>query len=224
MLFIGVEMLIKGIAIWQSMCDRANIWRAPEAIIIGTCVLWIGGRCVLNGGFGCLVPSKRQRAIEACSAALDGSLTRDAYEASNSFLGHAQDVLHFPVGSLQGITGPLLRPGFGSDLVELTALARDKYTAVIEMLRTRPYARFMAGVNDAALEWSGSGAAPRRVITGASDCCTNHNGCADHHICTDHHASADHHICTNHDCSTINNGCADHHICTDHDSTTKRWH
>ena len=94
MLFIGVEMLIKGIAIWQSMCDRANIWRAPEAIIIGTCVLWIGGRCVLNGGFGCLVPSKRQRAIEACSAALDGLLTRDAYEASNSFLGYAQDVLH----------------------------------------------------------------------------------------------------------------------------------
>jgi hypothetical protein len=34
MLFIGVEMLLKGIAIWQSMCDCAIIWRAPEAIMI----------------------------------------------------------------------------------------------------------------------------------------------------------------------------------------------
>ena len=111
MLFIGVEMLLKGIAIWREMCDRANIWRAPEAVIIGTCVIWIGGRCVLNGGFGCLVPSKRQRAIEAIKAALNGTLSRDDYESNNSFLGYANDILQFPAGALQGITGPLRASG-----------------------------------------------------------------------------------------------------------------
>ena len=173
MLFIGVEMLLKGIEIWREMCDKAKIWRSPEAIIIDTCVVWIGGRCVLNGGFGCLVPSKRQRAIEAIKAALNGTLSRDNYESNNSFLGYANDILQFPAGALQGITGPLRRPGFGSDLVELTPLARAKYSAMLELLLTRPCASFMAGVDDAGLEWSGTGSALRRVVSAASDCCTD---------------------------------------------------
>ena len=44
---------------------------------------------------------------------------------------------------------------------------------MLEMLLTRPYASLMVGVNDAALEWSGTGTAPRRVVSGASDCCTD---------------------------------------------------
>ncbi len=43
-------MLFKGIDIWRTMCDKANIWRSPGAIIIGTCVLWNGGHCVFDGG------------------------------------------------------------------------------------------------------------------------------------------------------------------------------
>ena len=172
-LFIRVEMLLKGIDTLRTMCDRASIWRSQEAVIIGTCVIWIGGRCIRNCGFGCLVPSKRQRAIEACTAALNGSLLRDDYESNNNLLAFANDVLYFPVGALQGITGPLLRPGFGSDTVQMTELAGTKYTAIRKMLRTRPYASFMAGVDDAALEWSGTEMAPRRVVSGASDRCTD---------------------------------------------------
>ena len=66
-----------------------------------------------------------------------------------------------------------MRPGFGLDTVQMTELARTKYTAIRKMLRTRPNASFMAGMADLALEWSGTGTAPRRVVLGASDCCTD---------------------------------------------------
>ena len=121
-------------------------------------------------------------------AALSESLSQDNYESNYSFLAFANNVLHFPVGA-QGITRPLMRPGFDSDTVQRTELARTKYTAIREMLRTRPYASFIAsGVDVAALEWSGTGMAPRRVVSGTSDCCadpapTPENASPHPHVC-----------------------------------------
>jgi len=171
--FQDARLMAKGIAIWKRMNAQANIAIAESAAAVGTCIVWIGGRCVLNAGIGCLVPSKLQRALLACRAALEGKLTRDEYESNNSYLGFAQDILGFPVGSLQGITGPLRAPGFGGDWVLLTPQATERYKAVEQLLRTRPFATFWSGINDAAIEWSGVGRAAKMVVTLSSDCCTN---------------------------------------------------
>ncbi len=116
MLFIGVEMLLKGINIWRTMCDRAKIWPSPEAIIIGTCVLWIGGHYILNGGFGCLVLSKHQRVIDACTAALNGSLSRYNYKFNNRFLAFAKMSSTSPSARSRASPAPSCGPALAQTL------------------------------------------------------------------------------------------------------------
>ena len=47
------------------MCNKANYWLSEKASE-GTVIDFIGGRLVLNGGFGCLSPSKHARAVADC--------------------------------------------------------------------------------------------------------------------------------------------------------------
>jgi hypothetical protein len=106
-------------------------------------------------------------------AALTGNLSRDEYESNNSFLAFAHEILDLELGSLQGITGPLQRPGTGSDLVRMTDLATRRYRALRTQLLERPYASFWSGGTDAPREWAGTGIAQRPVVLLYSVCCTD---------------------------------------------------
>ena len=176
MVYVGPDLAVAGIAIWKAMNAEANIWLAEGAAIVGTCNTWIGGRTVINGGFGCLTPQKRERALVACQAALRGELNRDQYESNNSFLSFANDILDFPPGTLRGIAAPLKIPGFGEDRVVLAlgSTARTQYEAVADLIKHKALASFHAGVTDAGQEWSGDGAPTSSPITFfASDACTD---------------------------------------------------
>ena len=170
--FCASDLAALGTMVWRQMNARAGI-ELQSTIIYGTCTDWIGGRFVLQGGFGCLTPSKRTRAIEQCQKALAGNITREEYESNNSFLGHVADICAWPAGTLQGITGPLMRPGFDDDLVKLTEQARERYRNAIVLLESRCFASFHAGVQDAYEMWSGRGSALLPIRTHASDCCTD---------------------------------------------------
>lgn len=89
------------------MCNKANYWLSEKAGA-GTVVDFIGGRLVLNGGFGCLSPSKHARAVADSMTVCEGTITREALESHNSFLVHVHDWLNFPAGTLKG-SRPLSR-------------------------------------------------------------------------------------------------------------------
>ena len=158
--------------IWRGMNGEANMLMQPR-IAYGTCNDWIGGRYVLNGGFGCVNPSKKARAIEKVQLSLQGSLTRELFEKNNSFLVHIADICDWPADALKGIYGPLKRPGFDTDLVVMTPIAAAKLRAVLVLLRTRPLASFWSGVTDAFEIWSGSGDAQKSIRVHAFDTCTD---------------------------------------------------
>ena len=94
------------------------------------------------------------------------------YESNNSFLEHVADICGWPVGSLQGITGPLKVPGYDTDLVVLTPQAKERYENAIVLLESRSFASFDAGVVDAYDLWKGRGDALIPIRNHASDCCT----------------------------------------------------
>ena len=73
--FVGPELLAAGARIWRTECRKANYWLSEKACA-GTVLDYIGGRLVLNGGFGCITPSKRARAMADSKAAIDGRLIR----------------------------------------------------------------------------------------------------------------------------------------------------
>ena len=170
--FMASELAATGTLIWKSMNADSNIW-LQDHVQYGTCVTFIGGRCVNGAGFGCVVPSKKERALSACRKALAGKLSREEYESNNSFLGHVNDICDWPPGSLQGITGPLKIPGVDTDPTVMTAQASERYSAIIELLNSRPLASFWSGVSDAHNEWSGTGVALRPIIVHATDCCSD---------------------------------------------------
>ena len=170
--FMASQLAATGTLIWKSMNADSNIW-LQDHVQYGTCVTFIGGRCVNGAGFGCVVPSKRERALSACRKALAGKLSREDYESNNSFLGHVNDICDWPPGSLQGITGPLKIPGVDTDPTVMTAQASERYSAIIELLKSRPLASFWSGVNDAHNEWSGTGVALRPIVVHATDCCSD---------------------------------------------------
>ena len=170
--FCASDLAAIGTYVWRRMNERAKI-ELQANIIYGTCSDWIGGRFVLQGGFGCLTPSKRARAIEQCHAALNSKLTREDYESNNSFLGHVADICAWPKGALQGITGPLKAPGKDEDIVVLTAHATERYQNAIVLLEARSFASFESAVQDAYELWSGRGDAVVPIHTHASDCCTD---------------------------------------------------
>ena len=65
--YVGPELLAVGTLIWRTMCKRANYWLSAKANA-GTVLDYIGGREILNGGYGCVNPSKHARAIADSTA------------------------------------------------------------------------------------------------------------------------------------------------------------
>lgn len=169
--FMASDLAAAATLIWKRMNHEANIW-LQDHVPYGTCGDWIGGRCVLMAGFGCITPSKRNRARMACEAALAGTITREDYEANNSFLGHVNDICDWPDGTLQGIFEPLASPGFDTDLVVMTPLAITQYERILRLLEQRPLASFWSGCN-VDQQWSGAGPAEALIRFHASDCCTD---------------------------------------------------
>ena len=147
--FVGPELLAAGARIWRTACRECNYWLSEKACA-GTVLDYIGGRLVLNGGFGCISPSKRARAIADSEAAIGGRLTREQLESHNSFLVHVHEWLDFPMGTLKGLSAPLKLPGSPEQRATLSDRVRAQHRRIIELLQTRHAASFWSGVDEAA--------------------------------------------------------------------------
>ncbi|KOO32751.1 hypothetical protein Ctob_016308 [Chrysochromulina tobinii] len=147
--FVGPELLAAGARLWRTACRECNYWLSEKACA-GTVLDYIGGRLVLNGGFGCISPSKRARAIADSEAAIGGRLTREQLESHNSFLVHVHEWLDFPMGTLKGLSAPLKLPGSPEQRATLSDRVRAQHRRIIELLQTRHAASFWSGVDEAA--------------------------------------------------------------------------
>ena len=127
--------------VWRTACRECNYWLSEKACA-GTVLDYIGGRLVLNGGFGCISPSKRARAIADSEAAIGGRLTREQLESHNSFLVHVHEWLDFPMGTLKGLSAPLKLPGSPEQRATLSEHVRAQHRRIIELLQTRHAASF----------------------------------------------------------------------------------
>ena len=170
--FCASDLAASGTYVWRLMNGEAKIQLQPH-VAYGTCNDWIGGRYVLNGGFGCLTPTKRERAIVNIERSLAGTLSRELFEKNNSFLVHVADICDWTPDTLKGIWGPLKRPGFDEDNIVMTPLAAAKLEGILKLMRTRPLASFWSGVNDAHTSWAGAGKALRPIRVHAFDTCTD---------------------------------------------------
>ena len=146
--FVGPELFAAGARIWIGMCDKANYWLSEKAGA-GTVVDFIGGRLVLNGGFGCLSPSKHARAVADSMTVCEGTITREALESHNSFLVHVHDWLDFPAGTLKGLSAPLKILGTPEQRASITEGVRAQHQKIIALLHARRAASFWSGVNEA---------------------------------------------------------------------------
>lgn len=147
--YVGPELTAEGTAIWRRLCKQSNYWLSAKSGA-GTVVDFIGGREVLNGGFGCLPPSKHARAIADTEAAIAGALSRDALESHNSFLVHVHEWLDFPVGTLKGLSAPLkMHFGTGDEQVSMTESVTAQFKAILHLLHTRNAASFWSGIDEA---------------------------------------------------------------------------
>ena len=204
LMFVGPELLAAGARIWRTACRECNYWLSEKACA-GTVLDYIGGRLVLNGGFGCISPSKRARAIADSEAAIGGRLTREQLESHNSFLVHVHEWLDFPMGTLKGLSAPLKLPGSPDQRATLSDRVRAQHRRIIELLQTRHAASFWSGVDEAArIGGSEDGAgfeavifAPRITSDACSDVehphiCGVCNGLYHAHGGVRHHPRADH--------------------------------
>ena len=146
--FVGPELFAAGARIWIDMCHKANYWLSEKASA-GTVIDFIGGRLVLNGGFGCLSPSKHARAVADSMAVCGGTITREALESHNSFLVHVHDWLDFPAGTLKGLSAPLKIPGTPEQRAEISERVRAQHEQIIALVHARRAASFWSGVNEA---------------------------------------------------------------------------
>ena len=146
--FIGPDLFAVGARTWIDMCAKANYWLSDKASA-GTVIDFIGGRLVLNGGFGCLSPSKHARAVADSTSVCEGAITREALESHNSYLVHVHDWLDFPAGTLKGLSAPLRIPGTPEQRAEITERVRAQHRKIIALLHKRRAASFWSGVNEA---------------------------------------------------------------------------
>ena len=170
--FIGPELAARGALEFNAMNTEANI-RMSDKEGAGTVIDFIGGRTVLNGGFGCLPPAKRARALLECREAHAGRLTHDEYMACVSFLGHVSDIEDYPIGALKGIHAPLMVPFHPEQLMVVApgTQARKCFDTVLGLLETRGSASFWCAIDDAHHEPAGMPA--RQVVRMQSDSCTD---------------------------------------------------
>ena len=145
---IGPELLAAGALIWRTMCSKANFWLSAKAGA-GTVIDYIGGRLVLNGGYGCLSPTKHARAVADTQSAIDGTISRELLESHNSFMVHVHDWLDFPEGTLKGLSAPLKVPGWPEQIAKIEGGVRDQFCAILGLLHSRRAASFWSGIDEA---------------------------------------------------------------------------
>ena len=168
--YVGPELTAAGTLIWRTMCRRANYWLSAKACA-GTVLDYIGGREVLNGGFGCLPSTKHSRALRNTTAAIAGDLSRDEMIAHASFMVHAADWLDFPAGTLKGLSAPTKVPGPPEELMTVTGVTKSQWQNILHLLQTRNAASFWSGVNEACdlASFDGLIFAPRFASDSCSD-------------------------------------------------------
>ena len=147
--FVGPELFAAGSFIWRIMCDKANYWLSAKEGA-GTVIDYIGGRLVLNGGYGCLPPTKHARAVADSTAAIEGRITREDLESHNSFLVHVHDWLDFPEGTLKGLSAPLKMPGSPEQIATVNGHVREQHIAIVQLLHSRDAASFWSGIDESA--------------------------------------------------------------------------
>jgi hypothetical protein len=148
--YVGPELFAAGTLIWRTICGKANYWLSAKACA-GTVLDYIGGRVALNGGFGCLSPSKHARAVADSTATAEGRITREELESHNSFLVHVHDWLDFPEGTLKGLSAPLKLPGTPEQVAVISEKVREQHRAILLLLRRRHAASFWSGINEASI-------------------------------------------------------------------------
>ena len=179
--YIDEELTAVGTLIWRTACKQANYWLSAKAGA-GTIVDYIGGRLVLNGGFGCLPPTKHARAVADSMAAADGVITRDRLESHNSFLVHVHDWLNFPEGTLKGLSAPLKLPGQPEDAAVVSDGVKQRHRDIVSLLHNRRAASFWTGIDEASAMLEAKGAsfidgivfAPRFASDSCSDVARPH--------------------------------------------------
>ena len=147
--FVGPELAAVGTMIWRRINKSCNFWLSTKCGA-GTVIDYIGGRMVLNGGFGCLPMGKQARALVDTDAAIAGTITKEKLESHNSFLAHAAEWLDFPIGTLKGLAAPLRAHWryAPDELAHITPPVRGKFERVRELLTSRAAASFWSGVDE----------------------------------------------------------------------------
>ena len=172
---VGPELSAFATLIWRQCCKKVGYELSAKAGA-GTVFDIIGGRIVLNGGFGCLPAAKHARAVHDTEQAIAGDISRERLESHNSFLVHVHDWLDLPQGMLKGLSAPLKRPGQPWENAVVTDVVGTKYKRVLEYLHTRCAASFWSGIDEAAelrangiVEADGLVFAPRFASDSCSD-------------------------------------------------------
>ena len=148
MVFLGPELTAVGAMLWRRI-GKVTGFELSQKSGAGTVIDYIGGRLVLNGGFGCMPPSKQARAIHDTQEAIAGTIDRETLESHNSFLVHVHDWLDFPQGTLKGLSAPLRIPGTGEQRATIDESVREQFRRILELLQTRQAASFWSGIDEA---------------------------------------------------------------------------
>ena len=179
--YCGAELGAEGTFLWRQQCSEAKL-NMSSKVGGGTVVDYVGARYVLNGGFGCVVPSKRDRTLAECFAAMAGRRTLDELIATNSYLVHIADIIDLPHGSLKGVGGPVTNAqrlgSFGDCVIKVKGFrAMDIYNEMVFQMKNRAAASFMcAFVDTPQLELKGG---PMRICADSDACSDVENP----HIC-----------------------------------------
>ena len=140
--------LVDRARIWRSISRQSNFWLSTKCGA-GTVIDFIGGRMVLNGGYGCVPPVKQARAICDTMTALEGVISRERLEAHNSFLVHVGEWLDFPTGTLKGLSAPLKLPGTAEQPATISDAVKAILRVVLNLLQSRSAASFWSGIEEA---------------------------------------------------------------------------
>ena len=137
---------------WLYLHDASGTWMSkPHKKALGTVPDWIGGRYVLNGGFGCFPPSKRIRLLDACREIVHDTVTRSRYQSECSFtLSHAAPILALEREALKQLSSPLNAHGFDADPIAVAPNIKGKWSEIARQVQNRPVASFMSAVDDSA--------------------------------------------------------------------------
>ena len=179
-IYLGAELGAMGVFLFRRQCSRARL-RMSSKVGGGTIIDWVGARHVLNGGFGCLAPVKRARAVLECARALANESTLDQLISTNSYLVHVSDVVDLRANTLRGLRGPVTRAerleAHGDTVITVTGFnAASVYNDVLDQLSSRCAASFMCAIHDAPVNIDGH----VRIVCGSDSC---KDGVVNPHVC-----------------------------------------